>query len=71
MGWIKKRVKNRNPKDLEELKVRTIEEWNKIPKNYIKKLFKNFIKRCNKIIELEGGRLEPEHLKDIRKEMEN
>ena len=68
---LKKRVKNRNPKDLEELKVRTIEEWNKIPKNYIKKLFKNFIKRCNKIIELEGGRLEPEHLKDIRKEMEN
>ena len=47
---LKKRVKNRNPKDLEELKVRTIEEWNKIPKDYIKKLFNNFINRCNKII---------------------
>ena len=68
---LKKRVKNRNPKSLEELKERTIEEWNKIPKDYIKKLFNNYIKRCNKIIELKGGRLEPEHLKEIRKEMEN
>ena len=42
---LKKRVKNRNPKDLEELKVRRIEEWNKIPKDYIKKLFNFFIKR--------------------------
>ena len=67
---LKKRVKNRNPKSLEELKEITIEEWNKIPKDYIKKLFNNYIKRCNKIIELKGGRLEPEHLRDIRKEME-
>ena len=67
---LKRRVKNPKPKNLEELKVRTIEEWNKIPKDYIKRLFHNFIKRCNKIIELKGGRLEPEHLRDIRKEME-
>ena len=33
-------------------------------------LFKNFIKRCKKIIELNGGRLEPVHLKQIRKEAE-
>ena len=67
---LKKRVKNRNPKSLEELKEITIEEWNKIPKDYIKKLFNNYIKRCNKIIELKGERLEPEHLKEIRKKME-
>ena len=67
---LKKRVKSRNPKNLEELKERTIEEWNKIPKDYIRNLFDNFIKRCNKIIELKGGRLEPEHLRDIRKEPE-
>ena len=30
----------------------------------------NFSKRCEKIIELNGGKLEPEHLREIRKEME-
>ena len=65
---LKKRVKSRNPKNAEELKEITIEEWNKIPKEYIKKLFNNFKKRCQKIIELEGGRLEPEHLREIRNE---
>ena len=71
--WVelKKRVKNRNPKDLNELKQITIEEWNNILKNFIQKLFRNFIKRCNKIIGLKGGRLEPIHLKQIRKEMED
>ena len=67
---LKKRVKSRNPKNLEELKIIAIEEWNKIPKDFVKKLFINFTKRCKKIIELEGGRLEPEHLREIRKEME-
>ena len=66
---LKKRVKSRNPKNLEELKEITIEEWNQIPKDYIKGLFTNFIQRCKKIIELNGGRLEPEHLRAIRKEM--
>ena len=65
---LKKRVKSRNPKNAEELKEITIEEWNKIPKEYIKKLFNNFRKRCQKIIELEGVRLEPEHLREIRNE---
>ena len=67
---LKRRVKDRNPKNLDELKIITIEEWNKIPKKFIQKLFKNFIKRCQKIIELKGGRLEPVHLNQIRKEME-
>ena len=67
---LKKRVKSRNPKNPEELKIITIEEWNKIPIDYVKKLFINFRKRCEKIIELNGGRLEPEHLREIRKEME-
>ncbi len=67
---LKKRVKSRFPKNPEELKIITIEEWNKIPIDYVKKLFINFRKRCEKIIELNGGRLEPEHLREIRKEME-
>ena len=43
----------------------------KIPKSFIQRLFKNFIKRCKKIIELNGGRLEPVHLKQIRKEVKD
>ena len=69
MNRIKKKVKSRNPKNLEKLKEIAIEEWNQIHKDYFKNLFTNFIKRCKKIIELNGARLEPEHLRDIRKEM--
>ena len=69
MGRIKKRVRERRAKNLDELKLFTIEELNKIPKSFIQKLFKNFIKRCKKIIELNGRRLEPVHLKQIRKEV--
>ena len=54
---------------MEELKEITIEEWNQIPKDYNKSLFTDFIKRCKKIIELKGARIEPEHLRDIRQEM--
>ena len=68
---LKKRVKERRAKNLDELKLITIEEWNKIQKSFIQKLFKNFIKRCKKIIELNGGRLEPVHLKQIRKEVKD
>ena len=67
---LKKNVKERRAKNLDELKKITIEEWNIIPKSFIEKLFKNFIKRCKKIIELNGGRLEPVHPKQIRKEDE-
>ena len=65
---LKKRVKSKNPKNLDELRQISIEEWNKIPKDFIQKLFRNFIKRCKKIIELKGGRLEPAHLRQIRQE---
>ena len=52
---LKKEVKNRNPKNVEDLKQFCIEEWNKInPKIY----FKHFIKKIKKCIKLEGGRLE-------------
>ena len=67
--WAELR-KKRRAKDLDELKQIIIEKWNKIPQSFKKKLFKNFIKRCKKIIELNGGRLEPVHLQQIRKEAE-
>ena len=69
MGRIEKRIRERRAKNLDELKLFTIEEWNKIPKSFIQKLFKNFIKRCKKFKELNRGRLEPVHLKQIRKEV--
>ena len=38
VGLIKKNAKKRMPKDSEELKKLTIEEWNKIPDDYPKNL---------------------------------
>ena len=68
MGKFKKNVKNRNPNDYNQLKQFCIEEWNQInPKNY----FKNFIKRVKKVISINGNRLEPYHLEEIRREEEN
>ena len=68
---LKKNVKKRMPKDLEELKKFTIEEWNKIPDDYPKKLVKNYLKRVKKVVEINGNRLEPFHLNEIRKEIED
>ena len=68
---MKNRVKERRAKNLDELKLITIEEWNKITKSFILKLFKNFIKQCKKIIKLNRERLEPIYLKQIRKEAED
>ena len=70
MGSIKKNVKKRMPQNLEELQKFTIEEWNKIPEDYPKKLFKNYLKRIRKVIEIKGNRLEPFHLNAIRNEIE-
>ena len=67
---LKKNVKKRIPTTLDELKKFTIEEWNNIPQEYIKKLVKNYLKRIRKVIEIKGNRLEPYHLNEIRKEVE-
>ena len=69
-AFLKKRVKKRIPKNLEELRKFTIEEWNKIPEELPKKLVKNYLKRVKKVIEIKGNRLEPFHLDEIRKEEE-
>ena len=67
MGLIKKKVKQRKPKNLHQLKTFTIEEWNKIPKEYMKNQFKNFTKKLKKIIEIDGRGLDQVHLRQIRK----
>ena len=52
-----------------DLKKITIEEWDKIPKSIIDKCGKSYVKRLKKVIELNGERLEPFHLKEIEKEL--
>ena len=64
---LKNKVKKRKPKNLHELKIFTIEELNKIPKNYIKNQFKNFTEKLEKIIEINGRGLHQIHLRQIRK----
>ena len=68
-GYLKPKIKKRNPKNLEELKKFTLEEWNSIPESLIKKCGEGYIKRLKKIIELKGERLEPYHLNLIQKEL--
>ena len=60
---IKPRVKRRAPNTIEKLKKYLLEEWNAIPKEMVKNLCRGYLKRVQKVLELEGGRIEPEHLK--------
>ena len=64
-GIIKPRIKRRNPKTLSELKQFTLEEWYSVPSKLLKKLCSNYLKRIEKVIELNRARLEPEHLKQL------
>ena len=64
---IKPRVKRRDPQTLEELKSFIVEEWNSVPEGLIRNLCNGFIDRVKKVIQLNGARLEPEHLKKIKR----
>ena len=68
-AYIKPRIKRRNQQTLEELKKFTLEEWKAIPKTIIDNCGKNYKKRLEKVLELEGERLEPFHLQEIKKEL--
>ena len=61
-GYIKPRIKKRDPQTLEELKRFTLEEWNLIPKKLVEKCGQNYVKRLKKVIEIARDRLEPYHL---------
>ena len=68
-AYIKPRIKRKNPQTLEDLKKFTLEEWNAIPKKIIDNCGKNYKKRLEKVIELEGERLEPVHLQEIKRDL--
>ena len=38
------------PKNMHQLKIFTIEEWNKIPKKYIENQFKSFTRKLKKLL---------------------
>ena len=59
---IKPRVKRRNPQSIEQLKEFLSEEWNSIPINLVQNLCKGWLDRLRRVIELDGRKLEPEHL---------
>ena len=67
-GYLKPRIKKRDPQNLEELKKITLEEWNMIPEERIKNCGMNYVRRLKKIIEIGGSRLEEFHLREIRRE---
>ena len=60
---LKPRVRRRNPNSINELKKYLLEEWSSIPMNLVQNLCKGFLDRIKKVIEFNGARLEPEHLK--------
>ena len=65
---IKPRVKRREPKSKEELKTFILQEWNSVPLSLVRNLCEGYIDRVKKVLELKGSRLEPEHLKNKKKE---
>ena len=60
---IKPRVRRRNPKSIGQLKRYLLEEWGAVPIELVQNLCKGFLNRINLVLELKGGRLEPEHLR--------
>ena len=57
---IKPRVKRREPKSIEELKRILNEEWSSIPIEMVQNLCKGYLEKVKKILDLNGGRIEPE-----------
>lgn len=63
--YIKPRIKKRAPKNQDELKKFTLEEWNNIPKERIVDAGDNYyLSRVRKLIEIDDERLEEYHSKN-------
>ena len=45
-----------------------MEEWNSIPKDMVQNLCRAYLERVKKVVEIEGGRIEPEYFKKKRYE---
>ena len=67
---IKPRVRRREPKSIEELKQFLNEEWSSIPIALVQNLCKGYLEKVKKILDLNGGRIEPE-FRERRKKKSN
>ena len=53
-GYLKSRVFNPLPNNLDELKANLVREISNIPNDVLKNIFLNFLKRCDLVIEANG-----------------
>ena len=56
-GIIKRNVEERKPKNLKELEMFMIEEWDRIPQEIYKNLIASMPARCEQIINIQGERI--------------
>ena len=58
-GWdqLKRRLQAcaRQPRDLPELRVAVVEEWNELPQNNFNRLVRSMRRRCQAVIDARGG----------------
>ena len=58
-GWdqLKRRIqaRARQPRDLPELRVAVVEEWNELPQNNFNMLVRSMRRRCQAVIDARGG----------------
>ena len=57
-GYLKSKVYANKPRTISELKVAIRDEIRAIPRSVCKDVMKNFVKRLEKCLELNGGHLE-------------
>ena len=59
MEWpaLKRRLqaRARQPRDLPELRVAVVEEWNELPQNNFNRLVRSMRRRCQAVIDARGG----------------
>ena len=56
-GGLERRlqVRARQPRDLPELRVAVVEEWNELPQNNFNRLVRSMRRRCQAVIDARGG----------------
>ena len=57
-GYLKSKVYRPIPKTIEELKANIVRECKNIDKTFLNNTFLNFKKRCNLVIDANGGHFE-------------
>ena len=53
--WRRLQARARQPRDLPELRVAVVEEWNELPQNNFNRLVRSMRRRCQAVIDARGG----------------